>query len=117
MIQHLLEALTTHKAGAFSVDRIREGHVVGGHRLGNCSGSTADMEKPAGHFLSRSDFCKSPVNRLGHVDLEGLLIGLLIEVGNHALCFKGSRHRLPRQSVWRFCNKRRRRKLETSPAI
>ena len=83
MVEHLIEALTTHEPGAFTIDRIREGHVICRDCLGNRSGRTTNMEKPAGHLLTGSDLSKGAVDRLGHVDLKGLLIGQPIKVRTH----------------------------------
>ena len=84
VIEHFVETLAAHEPGALSVDGIGKGHVVGGDRLGHGSRGPADMEESAGHFLPRPDLGKRAVDRLGHVDLKGLLVCLLVELIDHA---------------------------------
>ena len=83
VIEHLAESLATHEARALAVDGIREGHIVGRDCLGDCSCSTTHMEKPACHLLTCPDLGEGPVDGLGHVDLEGLLIHLQLELIDH----------------------------------
>ena len=83
VIEHLAKPLATHKARALAVDGIREGHVIRGDRLGNRSRRSAHVEKPARHLLTSTYLGKGPVNRLRHVDLEGLLVHLHIKLIDH----------------------------------
>ena len=83
VVEHLAESLAADEPGALSIDCIREGHVVGRDRLGNCSCGSAHVEEATCHFLTRPNFGKSAVDRLSHVDFEGLLVGLHLKGVNH----------------------------------
>ena len=56
------------------VNRVAERHVVGRYRLCNRSGSAADMEKTARHFLAGADLRERSVFLCVQVDLERLLV-------------------------------------------
>ena len=49
-------------AAGLAVDRVADGHVVGGDGLGDRAGRPADPEEPAGHLLAGADLREGPVN-------------------------------------------------------
>ena len=74
VVEHALQPLARDVALATAVDRIADGHVIGGHGFGNRAGRAADLEKPARDFLPGADFGKSAVEERIEIDLEGFLV-------------------------------------------
>jgi hypothetical protein len=56
VIEHRLQAVTTHIALTRAVYRVAELHVVSRHGLGDSPGRASNLEKPAGGFLTGTDF-------------------------------------------------------------
>ena len=74
VVEHALQAFTRDVALAAAVNRVADGHVVRGHRLGDCAGRAAHFEEPARDFLPGADLGESAVTERIEVDLERLLI-------------------------------------------
>ena len=83
LVEHLSESLTADKSRALPIDRIGEGHIISGDRLSDGPGSTSHMEKSTGYFLTRSNLGEGSIDRLCHVNLEGLFVGLHLELIDH----------------------------------
>ncbi len=74
VIEHGLEAGSAHVAIRRTVNRVAEGHVVGGHRFGDGPRRAAHVEKAAGHFLARADLGKGAVFLRVEVYLERFFV-------------------------------------------
>lgn len=55
MIEHRLQAVTTHIALTRAVYRVAELHVVSRHGLGDSPGRASNLEKPAGGYEQATD--------------------------------------------------------------
>jgi hypothetical protein len=76
MIQHGLQTLAADVTVGRAVNRVADGHVVGGNGFRNRAGRLADVEEPARDFLTRADLGERAVFFRVEVDLERLLAGV-----------------------------------------
>ncbi len=74
VIEHALQALARDVALAAAVNRVADGHVIGGDGLGDRSRRGAHLEKPARHFLPGADFGEGAVKQRVEVDLQRFLV-------------------------------------------
>lgn len=75
VLEHFNDALDGYVASDFSVDGVAEGHVVGGHGLGDGSGGASSLEEVATGLLSCSDFSEGAVPQGIEIDGEGFAVG------------------------------------------
>jgi hypothetical protein len=76
VVEHGVEPQPADVAIAVAVDRVAEGHVVGGHGLRHGAGGAADAEKPSRDFLARADLGERAVSHRIEVDLERLEVSV-----------------------------------------
>src|SRR4051794_4978441 len=69
-VEHRLETGPADISVGRSVNGIAKCHVVCRHRLGDCAGGSANLEKAAGDFLTGADLGKRTVSFGVEVDLE-----------------------------------------------
>ena len=93
VLEHAPEALPADVAFDRAVNRVAEGHVVGGHGFGHRAGRRPDEKEPARDLLPRPDFGEGAVDAAIEVQLEGLAVDLEVEfVGRHKTGDHGARH-------------------------
>jgi hypothetical protein len=68
MVEHRLQASHGHVPIGLAVDGVADGHVVGGHRLGDRPGRPSDLEEPPDHLLAGADLGDGPVPARIEVD-------------------------------------------------
>ena len=85
VIEHGLEAFAADITVGRAVNRIADGHVVGGNGFGDGARSAADVKKPAGDFLAGADLGKGAVFLRVEIDLRRLLAGVLFLIGHISL--------------------------------
>ena len=74
-LKHSEQALFTHVTDGFSVHGVRDFHVVGRLRVGNCAGAAARLEEVSSNLLTGTNFGKTAVDVLGEVDFKGFVFG------------------------------------------
>ena len=76
VIQHGLEPRATDVAFGRAINRIADGHVVGGNRFGHRAGCFAHVKKPARDFLAGTDLGEGAVALRVQIDLQRFLAGV-----------------------------------------
>ena len=82
VVEHFDQPLAAHVPLARAIDSVAEGHVVGGHGLGNGSSRPADTKQPARDLLASANFGERAIGRRIEVDLERLLMRIAC-LGGH----------------------------------
>src|SRR5690606_4015156 len=72
--EHLLQPLATDIGGDFTVDFVRDRHVVGRHGFGDGSGGSSSREELTGHFLASTNLYEGAVLGFIQIDLQCLLL-------------------------------------------
>src|ERR1051326_3097547 len=85
LVKHRVETNPADVALRCSVNCVAEGHVVGGHRLGDRAGCPADAEKSTRDFLAGANFCERAVLGRVEIDLERLSVGAYFHLGSHTI--------------------------------
>ena len=76
VIQHAFQAFFRDVALDGAVQRVADGHVIGGDGLGHRAGGPGGTEEPVGRFLAGAYFRKGAVNGGGQIELEGFVLCL-----------------------------------------
>ena len=76
VVEHRLEARPADVALGLAVDGVADGHVVGGHALGDGARGAADPEEPADDLLPGADLGERAVAPSVEVDRQRLGVGI-----------------------------------------
>src|SRR5512142_1124298 len=71
--KHCLQPAAAYITVGGAIERIADGHIIRGDRLGDGSRCPAHMKKPAGDLLTCTDLGEGPELLQIHIDLKRLL--------------------------------------------